>query len=98
MSAERVTVTLPVELIEGIDRLEGNRSRFISEAVEHELALRRRNALLRSLENPHAETGELAAVGLSDWAARLPSGDDDLVDISSGKAVRWVVSAASSAE
>jgi hypothetical protein len=90
MTTERVTVTLPVELIESIDRVEGNRSRFIAEAVEHELALRRRKALLRSLENPHAETGELAEIGVSDWAASLPSGDDDLVDMAGGKAVRWV--------
>ena len=42
MSAmERVTVTLPAELVEKIDQLERNRSRFIAEAVEHELAQRR---------------------------------------------------------
>jgi len=36
-TTERVTVTLPVELVEGIDRFERNRSRFIAEAVAHEL-------------------------------------------------------------
>jgi metal-responsive CopG/Arc/MetJ family transcriptional regulator len=36
----RVTVTLPVDLVEGIDRVERNRSRFIAEAVEHELVPR----------------------------------------------------------
>ncbi len=88
-STERVTVTLPVELVEGIDRFERNRSRFIAEAVEHELARRRREGLLRSLENPHQDALELADVGLADWAASLPAGDDGLVDVKAGKPVRW---------
>jgi len=89
-STERVTVTLPVELIEGIDRFERNRSRFIAEAVEHELVRRRHDGLLRSLENPHPEAVELADTGFADWAASLPEGDDDLVDVKAGTAVRWV--------
>ncbi len=44
-TSERVTVTLRAELVESIDRFERNRSRFISEAVEHELARRRREGL-----------------------------------------------------
>jgi metal-responsive CopG/Arc/MetJ family transcriptional regulator len=40
-TTERVTVTLPVELVENIDRYERNRSRFIAEAVEHEFGRRR---------------------------------------------------------
>lgn len=87
-STERVTVTLPAELVEGIDRFERNRSRFIAEAVEHELVRRRRDGLLRS--RPHREAAELAETGLADWGASLPTGDDDLVDASAGKAVRWV--------
>ena len=55
MASERVTVTLPQELVEEIDRCERNRSRFIAEAVAHELALRRRQGLLRSVANPHPE-------------------------------------------
>lgn len=89
-STERVTVTLPTELIEGIDRFERNRSRFIAEAVAHELVRRRREGLLRSLKNPHPEAGELADTGLADWGTSLPGGDDDLVDASAGKAVCWV--------
>ncbi len=54
-STERVTVTLPIELVERIDRYERNRSRFITEAVEHELVRRRRLELLRSLKSPHPE-------------------------------------------
>ena len=89
-TTERVTVTLSAELVESIDRLERNRSRFIAEAVGHELVRRRREGLLRSLERPHPEAAELAETGLADWAASLPADDEGLVDISAGKPVRWV--------
>lgn len=89
-TTERVTVTLPAELVEDIDRLEKNRSRFIAEAVERELSRRRREGLLRSLQSPHPEAAELAEAGLADWSASLPTDDDSLVDMSAGKAVRWV--------
>jgi hypothetical protein len=89
-STERVTVTLSAELVEGIDRYERNRSRFIAEAVEHELARRRREGLLRSVKDPHPEADELAETGVAAWGASLPAGDDDLVDVNAGKAVRWV--------
>lgn len=89
-TTERVTVTLPVELVEGIDRFERNRSRFIAEAVEHELARRRRDGLLRSLERPHPEAAELAETGLAEWGASLPTRDDGLVDVNAGKPVRWI--------
>ncbi len=86
---ERVTVTLPADLVERIDQLERNRSRFIAEAVEHELAQRRRDALLQSVQNPHLETTELVDVSLKEWVADLPS-DETLVDASAGTPVRWV--------
>jgi hypothetical protein len=89
-TSERVTVTLPVELVEGIDRFERNRSRFIAEAVEHELVRRRRDGLLRSLKNPHSEAAELAETGLAAWGASLPAGDEELVDVAAGKPVRWI--------
>lgn len=89
-TTERVTVTLPVELVESIDRFERNRSRFITEAVEHELTRRRREGLLHSLRSPHPEAAELAETGLADWCESLPEGDDDLVDVNAGKPVRWV--------
>lgn len=87
---ERVTVTLNTELVKGIDRLEKNRSRFIAEAVERELARRRREGLLRSIEKPHPDAAELAEAGLAEWSASLPAGDDDLVDPAAGTPVRWV--------
>ncbi|HEY8943036.1 MAG TPA: hypothetical protein VIM73_02190 [Polyangiaceae bacterium] len=90
MATERVTVTLPVTLVEEIDRFEANRSQFIAQAVKHELVRRQRQLLLRSLENPHPEAAELAETGLGDWRASLPQGDDDLVDDTAGTAVRWV--------
>ena len=88
-TAERVTVTLSADLVEGIDRLERNRSRFIAEAVEHELARRCREALLSSVHSPHPETAGLADTGLGNWTADLPH-DEGLVDVTGGTAVRWV--------
>lgn len=86
---ERVTVTLPADLVQRIDQLERNRSRFIAEAVEHELTQRRRDALLQSVQNPHPETTELVDMGLSDWVSDLPA-DETLVDASAGTSVRWI--------
>jgi len=87
--AERVTVTLSAELLEEIDRLERNRSRFIAEAVQHELDRRRRDALLQSISSPHPETTELVDSGLADWTSDLPD-DEGLVDLSAGTPVRWI--------
>jgi post-segregation antitoxin (ccd killing protein) len=86
---ERVTVTLPADLVERIDQLERNRSRFIAEAVEHELTQRRRDALLQSVQNPHPETTGLVDVDLSAWVSDLPT-DETLVDASAGTPVRWI--------
>jgi post-segregation antitoxin (ccd killing protein) len=89
MATERVTITLSGELLEEIDRLERNRSRFIVEAVQHELARRRRESLLQSVSNPHAETAELVDTGLTDWTSGLPD-DEGLIDPAGGTAVRWI--------
>jgi hypothetical protein len=86
---ERVTITLSAELVEGIDRLERNRSRFIAEAVENELARRHREGLLSSVRSPHPQTAALTDTGLGDWTADLPE-DEGLVDVAGGIAVRWV--------
>jgi hypothetical protein len=75
--------------MEETDLLERNRSRFIAEAVQHELTRRRREALLRSVQNPHSETGELADTSLALWTADVPD-DEGLVDPAGGTAVRWV--------
>jgi len=90
LTTQRVTVTLLTELVDGIDRFEKNRSRFIAQAVEHELDRRRREGLLRSLQSPHSEATELAEAGLAEWGAGLPMEEEDLVDLSAGTLVRWV--------
>jgi hypothetical protein len=87
-AVERVTVTLPAEVVEEIDRHERNRSRFIAEAVHHELTRRRRVSLLRSVRNPHPETAEFADTDIPNWTPDLPD-EVGLVEPTSGTAVRW---------
>ena len=91
MPAARVTVTLPPELVEEIDRRERNRSRFVLEAVRREVSRRRREELRRSLARPHAEALEIADAGLDDWAKGSKPGDaSELLEVRSGRPVRWV--------
>jgi hypothetical protein len=91
MLTERLTVTLPADVVEDIDRRERNRSRFILDAVRRELKRRQREDLKRSLDHPHPETSELADAGLAEWGARLPHDKaSGLVDVRAGRAVRWV--------
>ncbi|MGH9368709.1 MAG: hypothetical protein ACRD3M_13665 [Thermoanaerobaculia bacterium] len=91
MAADRVTVTLPAEVVQDIDRQERNRSRFVLEAVRRELKRRKRELLRRSLENPHPEAGQLADAGLEEWGGRLPDErGSDLLDARGGTRVRWV--------
>lgn len=40
-TSEPMTVTLPTEVVRDIDRMETNRSKFILDAVQHELQRRR---------------------------------------------------------
>jgi hypothetical protein len=88
---ERVTVTLPSEVVREIDRLEKNRSRFVLDAVRRELARRRREDLRRSLRSPHPESKSMVEAGFDDWARCLPGDDaNQLVDVNTGTAVRWV--------
>ena len=90
-SVERVTVTLPDDLVKDIDRREKNRSKFVADAVRHELDRRRRQELRRSLHNPHPESVAFADEGLEAWTRSLPEDDTEaLVDSSAGKPVRWV--------
>lgn len=90
MTTRRVTVTLPSELVRQIDRHEPNRSSFVREAVGRELHRRRREALRRSLRNPHPESERLAEAGLGAWAAGLPNEEGGLVDMKRGTPIRWV--------
>ena len=63
-SVERVTVTLPMDLVRDIDRREKNRSKFVADAVRHELDRRRGEELRRSLRNSHLESAVLVDEGL----------------------------------
>ena len=85
----RVTITLPAGLLEEVDRLERDRSRFIADAVQREVTRRRHAALLESVRSPHPETTQSVDVGLADWTSELPD-DEGLLDPSGGTAVRWV--------
>jgi len=90
-STTRVTVTLPAELVEEIDRIERNRSKFVLEGVRRELRRRRRAALRRSLTAPHPESGDLAEEGLIEWSEELPEEKESpLVDPDAGVAILWV--------
>jgi len=90
-TVERVTVTLPDNLVRDVDRREKNRSKFVAEAVRRELDRRRRAELRLSLQNPHPESAELAEQGFEKWARGLPDEDTDaLVDSSAGKPVKWI--------
>lgn len=89
MPSARVTITLPSELVQDIDRVESNRSAFVLEAVQRELARRSRRELRRSLKNPHPEARALAEVGISEWGKSLPVENTDLVDPRKGTPVRW---------
>lgn len=87
----RVTVTLPTGIIEEIDRLEKNRSRFVLKGVRRELEWRRREALRQSLRDPHAESEGPSDEGFAEWANSLPAEDvSDLVDLDAGTPVRWI--------
>lgn len=86
---ERVTITLSADLLQEVDHLERNRSRFIAEAVQHEVARRRRAALMESVRSPHPEATQLVDAGLADWTSELPD-DEGLLDPSGGTAVCWV--------
>ena len=89
MTIERVTVTLPEEIVRDIDHREKNRSKFILQAVQNELDRRKRDELQKSLQNPHPESLEMAELGMHEWAGLSADGDEELLDRSSGRRVLW---------
>lgn len=89
MPRARITVTLPDEVVRAIDKRERNRSRFVLQAVEHELESRRRQELLESLENHHPRSEEVAEAGVAEWGRWGAENDSDLVDTEAGRAVSW---------
>lgn len=86
----RVTVTLPEEVVEAIDRREPNRSRFVLEATLDALERRRQEEFRRSLDHPHPASEELAHLGESEWLSLAADEDRDLLDPDAGARVRWV--------
>lgn len=86
---QRVTVTLPDELVQEVDREERNRSRFIQIAVERELGRRRQERLRESLNAPHPETEAFADEGLGAWVCEAGADDESLVDLGQGTPLRW---------
>ena len=89
MASERVTVTLPEEMVHEIDAPERNRSRFVQRAVARELERLRQEELRRSLDNPHTDSEAVAESGFSEWADLAVAGDRELLDAAAGKEVRW---------
>ena len=85
----RVTVTLPDEIVDEIDRREVNRSRFVTEAARRELERRRYEELQLSIRNPHPEGRRIAEMGVEEWGRGPGSDDDSLVDLAAGRVVRW---------
>jgi hypothetical protein len=69
--------------------MEANRSRFVLEAVRHELERRRREQLRLSLTNPHPDSSEVAEDGPSEWLSGLPAEQDDLILPGALKPLRW---------
>jgi Arc/MetJ-type ribon-helix-helix transcriptional regulator len=86
---KRVTVTLPESVVAEIDRWESNRSRFLLVAAEREIENRRREALERSLEQPHRESSVVAEEGLADWGRSVVDENGGLVNAADGWAVSW---------
>jgi hypothetical protein len=88
MLTERITITMPKNMVKQIDELTKNRSRFIVEAVRRELLRQLREELRLSLRHPHAESAQVAELGIEDWGAALPD-DSELLDPRRGRAVQW---------
>jgi hypothetical protein len=89
ITTSRVTITLPSDLVDEIDRFEKNRSKFVLEGVRREIQRRRREALRQSLHAPHSETVQFADAAFDAWAQSLPA-EGGLVDETGGTAVRWI--------
>ena len=89
MASERLTVTLPEEMVREIEEQERNRSRFVQRAVARELERLRQEKLQQSLDNPHADSDVVAEAGFSEWADLGAEADQDLLDTEAGTDVLW---------
>ena len=89
MTASRITITLPADLVERIDQAAPNRSRFIAQAVERELHRRLREALRHSLDAPHEEGRQVAELGLAGYGDALPEDVPELMDPAAAVDLAW---------
>jgi hypothetical protein len=88
---EHLVVTLPKDVVRDIDRVERDRSRFVLEAVRHELQRRRSQDPRRSSAAPLPESFRVAEAGPGEWGRASPEEDlYGLVDLKTGAAVRWI--------
>lgn len=90
MAAQRVTVTLPEELLAEMDLQTDNRSLFVAEAVRAELDRRRLERLQQALQAPHPESEEMADCGFEEWVALAGADDESLLDPEALIPMRWV--------
>ena len=58
MACTRVTIMIPEELTAEMDRYSENRGLFVTEAIRTELARRRKERLIQSLQHPHPESAK----------------------------------------
>jgi len=90
-NVERVTVSLPADLLLELDRRSKNRSAFVQEAVLREIGRRVRLELLDSGRNPHPETLAYAGESLDEWATMLPKEDTTkMYDPKKVTPLRWI--------
>lgn len=88
---QRISVSLPEELVNEIDRSAPDRDSFVAEAVKHELTRRQKDGLQASLEYPHAKTLLVAEAPLCEWPEGVPADEwSDVLDEDSGEEIRWV--------
>jgi hypothetical protein len=84
----RISIDLPDDLLQQMDRLERDRARFLLLAVRNELRRRLALELQKSVDHPHPESRELAGLGLADWGD--PDSGDDLLDPEAAIPVEWL--------
>ena len=90
-SKEQIKVTLPEDVIRDIDRVHGDRDKFVLELVRLELQRRRHQESWRTSVDPLPERFHASEMELDDWGQDSPEGDlFGLVDLKTGAAVRWI--------
>lgn len=89
-SSERITVTLPSNLLHGIDARSRNRSSYVQKALRHEFERESQLKLKESLDSPHPATGSFEDSEYQAWFNSIPAEDTDFIDREAGVSVRWV--------